>query len=300
MVEDGSTGRQPGDRGAVRRKRRALPAAEPAQRRPRQRAQHRDRGRHGRVHRVRRQRRLPHRERLRAAAGRARRDGLRLRHRERAAPPEPGCAPIRLPRGCVREDPSRHACDEVPAADRRPGRVEQALPALVLGRPLHALPRGRSQRGHPGDRAGALRGAVGRRDRRPDLLLARSRGRPALDHPAPPRAARASRPDRRGGAGRGMARGERPREVDEEVLREPRRGRPAPLPQPSPRCRRGVPADLPRQGQRLPRQRPRATCSTRCRRPSGASGCSSGAGRCQSCSSSFAPSASGSAVRRLR
>ena len=53
-----------------------------------------------------------------------------------------GTRAVAVPRARVRRDPAAHARDEVPAPDRRPDRLEQALAALVLGPPRLPLPRG--------------------------------------------------------------------------------------------------------------------------------------------------------------
>ena len=76
----------------------------------------------------------------------------------------------------------------------RPHGLEQAVPALVLGRARLPLPRGRGARGHPGHAARAPRRRPRRRPRRARLPVATARGRRALDHAAPARVGGAARP----------------------------------------------------------------------------------------------------------
>ncbi len=273
--------RQRRDRRVVRAPRRAVPARHAAERRPEPRAQHGNRCRRRALPRVPGQRRRAAAELVRAAAGRAREDGVRLRDRQRAPADAVRHRAVAVPGARVRRDPAAHARDEVPAPDRRPDRLEQALAALVLGPPRLPLPRGTAQRGHPGHRAGALPRLVGRRDRRPRLLLAHPRGRRPVDHPAAARTACAARPPagdpgrqrppRAAGAAAGQA----------LVRRERRRRRPALLRERPRGRRRRLRRAVHGPRQRVPGRGGQARSTTRCRRSSGSNGTSSGDGWCR-------------------
>ena len=188
----------------------------------------------------------------------------------------------------VHADRARHARDALPPAARRPDRVEQALPALVLGRAGLRVPRGPDPRGHPRDHPGAVRREVGRRHLRPRLLLADPRGRRPLDHAAAARAQGAQRPHAGGRGGLGLPRGARPARREALVRGERRGRRPAAAPQRARPRRRRLPAAVPRARQRLPRRRVAARSTAGSPRSTGSSGTSSAGGCCPSCSRSCA------------
>ena len=184
MVDDGSTDSSARHRRRLRRERRPLRPGPPAQRRPRQRPQHRGGPRHRRLPGVRRQRRHRHPHRLRDARRLPRPHRLRLRHRQ-LPPPHDGRHPAgRHGVHGVQRLPAGHPRHQAPGAAQRPHRLEQAVPPDVLGRARLPLARGRALRGHPGDAAGARPRPRRRRDPRAGLPVARTGGRQHVHHPA--------------------------------------------------------------------------------------------------------------------
>jgi hypothetical protein len=157
-----------------------------------------------------------------------------------------------VPAQDVHARPWAHARDALPLAALRPDGAEQAVAALVLGRPRPALPGGRAARGHPRGRPRALPRPLGRRRRAAGLPVARARGRRAVDHPAADRAARAARPLHRGRADARLHRAPRPVRVAPLVRRERRRGGPALPPRRPRRGRRRLPRGLHGARERLP------------------------------------------------
>ena len=215
MVDDGSTDASPAIAEAFVERDERFRLVTPAQRRPEQApATPASTRASGELPGLRRQRRLLAAERLRAAARRARRDRLRLRHGQRpAAARARARAQVAFLADDLREDAAQHARHRASApliADRIAW--NKLFRARVLGRAGAQLPRGRAERGHPGDPARALRCAVGRRDRRPDLLLADRATASELSitqRRLEPQ--RAARPPGRDRAGRRLPRRARPR-----------------------------------------------------------------------------------------
>ena len=180
---------------------------------------------------------------------------IRPRDRQRAAAHAPGHVAGAVPRPHVRPQPRAHPRDPDALAAGRPHGLEQAVPALVLGRARVPLPRGRGPRGHPGDAARPPRAD------RVDVLAApvyqwrlredgaRSITQRRLEW------ARAARPPRRRRRGHGAL--PRPRDRDALALVRPqrRRRRPAAAPQPARRGRRGLPRAVLHARQRAARPR---------------------------------------------
>ena len=169
-----------------------------------------------------------------------------------------------------------HPRDAASAAARRPHGVEQAVPALVLGRARAPLPRGRRARGHPGHAARALRRPRGRRDRRAGVpWRLREDGARSITQR---RLERASLRDRLAAIEQVRRTSWRARARDARALvrRAARRRRPAAPPQPARRGRRRSTARCSSTASTRCSTAPRRGIFARCRRSTGSSGSSCG------------------------
>ncbi len=210
---------------------------------------------------------------------RARPHGLGLRHRQRLpAHPVLDRSSRRSSRQAFTRDAAEDAHHEVPAAARRPAGLEQGLAPLVLGQAQVPLPRGPHVRGHAGDDPGALPRRLGRRHLRPLLPVADPRGRRAVDHPAQDRAAVADRPPALDPGRLRAPRRRRPARLQALVRRERRRRRPALLPQRRSTSPTTSTARCSWTASTRSWTRRATRSSSRCRRSSGSSGTSCGAG----------------------
>lgn len=165
--------RGPGRR--VRRRGRPLPAGQPGERRAGARPQHRrPQLRPGEpLPRVRRQRRHRPAAGVRTAGRRPGGDGLGSRVRQRAAAADRRQAPAvaHVP-GADGDHTAAHPHLPRPGTHRRPDRLQQGLPPLLLGRAPVRLPRRRAVRGHPDRAPRALPGRLRRHREGPRLPLA--------------------------------------------------------------------------------------------------------------------------------
>lgn len=187
-------GRQPGDRGGLRRPGRPLPLCPSAQRGPERGTQHGRRPQHSRcsVPRVRGQRRRRRPRRVRTDGGVPGVDRFGPGDGQCVAADRAGAAAgVAVPLADRRPPPHPHH-PRRPAAGR-PGRLEQGVPAFVLGPARVRLPGGQALRGHARDDPGTPPRRIGGRAERARLLLAGARG---FDHPAAYGRAGRTGPDR--------------------------------------------------------------------------------------------------------